>query len=127
MEAQSITRIDSGGADRSGRRQSAYELLVQYRGVLAVYMAALLFDTVSTIHFMVREGIYLELHPLVRYSSYVYGPVAGPFLFAFLFKLLAGLLLLFTLKHYAHYLLKAAIVTSLLAGTYNFFQFLPTL
>jgi hypothetical protein len=99
--------------------RSPADLIWQHRQLILIYIAALLFDTLTTIHFMVRGGIDLEIHPLVRYSAYCYGPVIGPFLSAFLFKFFAGLFLIFYLKHYAHYVLKAAVISSCLAGMFN--------
>jgi len=106
---------------------SPYQLLSRHRTLLLIYTAAILFDTVSTIHFMVRDGICLELHPLVRVSSYYYGPVLGPVLFAFLFKLFAGLILLFYFKHYARYILRTASAIAFVAGLYNFIEHPPIL
>lgn len=127
MNAQILTGMDfrPQAKETSASHESAYALLQQYWLLLLIYMAALLFDTISTINFMMKEGIHMELHPLVRYSSYLYGPIVGPLLSAFLFKALAGMILLFYFKHYAHLILKAAIITAMLAGVYNFFQYAP--
>ena len=96
------------------------ELVQEHGHLLIVYIAALFFDTVSTIRFMVDDGINLEIHPLVRYASYVCGPVLGPFLSAFLFKLLAGIFIIIYLKQYGHYFVKFAALTSFLGGIFNF-------
>jgi hypothetical protein len=98
---------------------SPVDLIRRHRWLILIYIAALLFDTLTTIRFMVRGGIDLEVHPLVRCSAYCYGPVIGPFLSAFLFKFFAGLFLIFYLRHYAHYIIKAAVISSCLAGIFN--------
>ena len=56
-------------------------------------LLALLFDTASTIYFMKKGGVFLELHPIVRYSALVWGPVLGTFLSAFVFKAAVGFFL----------------------------------
>ncbi len=101
---------------RTNTSSSPAELLAQHRNLLFFYMLALLFDTISTIHFMHRGGVELELHPLVRLGSLIYGPVLGPILFAFVFKLLAGLFLLFYIRRLAPTILRLAAVISLFAG-----------
>ena len=95
-------------------------LLVRYRQLLLFYALALFFDTVSTIHFMNRGGIHLEIHPLVRWGALIYGPIAGPFLFAFLFKFLSGLLVLFYVRRLAPCILRLAAAVSTIAGILNF-------
>lgn len=96
------------------------ELISRHRMLILVYMAALLFDTLSTIHFMLHEGIDMEFHPLVRIAAYSYGPVMGPFLSAFLFKFVAGVFIIFYLKRYGHLFVKTAIVTALFGGVFNY-------
>lgn len=98
---------------------SPIDLIRRHRHLIYIYVGALLFDTLTTINFMIRGGIDLEIHPLVRYSAYCYGPVIGPFLSAFLFKFFAGLFLVFYFKHYAHYVLTAAVISSSVAGVFN--------
>lgn len=120
MRGVAIKNRNTGIQEFMDSLHMASEVLHRHRYLILVYIAALLFDTLSTIYFMNRLGIDLELHPLVRCAAYNYGPVLGPFLSAFLFKLLAGVFLILYLKRYAHYFLKAAIVTAVLAGVYNF-------
>ena len=95
-------------------------VLRENRLLIILFATALLFDTLSTIFFMFFDGIEHELHPLVRSGAMFYGPVLGPFMFAFLFKLLGGLVVAWYLKQYAHYFLKASIAVAFLAGLYNF-------
>ncbi len=85
-------------------------------------LAALLFDTVSTVYFMRRDGIAFELHPIVRHSAMLWGPVLGTFLSAFVFKAVTSFLLeAFYLRGYAVYMYLSMICTSTFAGFYNFF------
>ncbi|MHC4927508.1 MAG: hypothetical protein ACYTER_09340 [Planctomycetota bacterium] len=93
----------------------------QYRTLKLLFLAALLFDTVSTIHFMLIDGTTYELHPIVRFSAIALGPVLGTFLGSFAFKAIAGFILeAMYLKRYAVYMYAAAICTSTFAGFYNF-------
>lgn len=84
-------------------------------------LAALLFDTVSTVYFMQRDGISFELHPIVRYSAMLWGPILGTFLSAFVFKAVVSFLLeAFYLRGYAVYMYLCMICASSFAGCYNF-------
>ncbi|HOK67666.1 MAG TPA: hypothetical protein PK054_12760 [Anaerohalosphaeraceae bacterium] len=98
---------------------SPAELLVRYRSLLMFYGLAIFFDTLSTIYFMHRGGIEMELHPLVRWGALIYGPVVGPLLFAFLFKFLAGLMVLFYIRRLAPSILRLAAFISVFAGILN--------
>ena len=86
-------------------------------------LAALLFDTVSTIYFMKTEGVCLEIHPLVRASATVLGPVSGTILSSFLFRAVTGLLLAVFLRRYSTWVLIMPMVTSTIAGFINFFGY----
>lgn len=99
--------------------QTPVMMIVRHRNLLFLYTLAILFDAVSTIHFMSRGGIELEIHPLVRWGAIIYGPVAGPLLFAFLFKLLAGLVILFYIRRLAPLILRLAAAISAFAGILN--------
>ncbi len=84
-------------------------------------LLALLFDTISTIFFMTKGGIDLEIHPMVRYSALVWGPIIGTFLSAFVYKAVVGFLLeAVYLKQHAVYMYAVMICTSTAAGFYNF-------
>jgi len=50
----------------------------QYRVFLVLLVLASLADMASTIHFMIRQGAGVEMHPTVRFVSYLFGPVLGP-------------------------------------------------
>jgi len=92
--------------------------------LLAVMLlAALLFDTVSTIYFMQQDGIELELHPLVRASATLLGPISGTILSAFLFRAVAGLILAVYLRRFSAWVLALPIFTSTVAGFINIFGY----
>jgi len=50
----------------------------EYRVFLVLLLLASLADMASTIHFMIQRGAGAELHPTVRFVSYLFGPVLGP-------------------------------------------------
>lgn len=86
-------------------------------------LAALTFDTVSTIHFMQHDGIELEIHPLVRASATLLGPVSGTILSSFLFRAVAGVMLAVYLRRFSAWVLTVPIITSTVAGFINFFGY----
>jgi hypothetical protein len=86
-------------------------------------LAALVFDTVSTIYFMQRDGVEFEMHPLVRASAMLFGPVSGTILTAFLFRAVAGLMLAVYLRRFSAWVLTVPIITSTIAGFINFFGY----
>lgn len=88
-------------------------------GLFLLFAAALMFDTLSTMKFMIEGGIDLEIHPLVRLGAFVYGPIVGTFLTAFLYKILAGFAILRFLGKYSSYFLTVSIFSSSFAGFYN--------
>ena len=76
-------------------------------------------DTLSTMKFMIEDGINGEFHPLVRLGAWVYGPILGTFLTAFVYKLLAAFALIRVLGKYSRYFLTLSICTSFFAAMYN--------
>lgn len=119
VSGEADNREDMSMNTESDNLQTPVMMIVRHRNLLFLYTLAILFDTVSTIHFMTRVGIELEIHPLVRLGSLIYGPVAGPLLFAFLFKLLAGLMILFYIRRLAPSILRLAAAISAFAGVLN--------
>ncbi|MBL7214554.1 MAG: hypothetical protein ISS71_02615 [Phycisphaerae bacterium] len=93
----------------------------KHRVLTILLLAALIFDTVSTIYFMQNEGIELEIHPLVRASATLFGPISGTILSAFLFRAVAGLMLAVYLRRFSAWVLIIPIITSTVAGFINFF------
>ena len=86
-------------------------------------LAAFIFDTLSTIYFMENYGIELEIHPLVRTSAMLLGPVSGTILSSFLFRAVAGVMLAMYLKRFSAWVLTLPIITSTIAGFINFFGY----
>lgn len=89
-----------------------------YRWFIAVFIIALLCDAISTIRFMSRGGMEMELHPVVRAISSVCGPVCGPIIAA-LSKAVAGIGVAILLRKYAAYIFIAVSMLSFWAGWYN--------
>ncbi len=102
----------------------AFQAFWKKHWLLAVLLlAALTFDTVSTIHFMQNDGIDLEIHPLVRASATLLGPVPGTILSSFLFRAVAGVMLAMYLRRFSAWVLAVPIITSTIAGFINFFGY----
>ena len=87
---------------------------------IILLVGALAFDTLSTIHFMTQEEIYYELHPLVRLSALIFGPITGTILSAFLFKIAVALCLALYLRRMRIWILTAPIIPAIIAGFINF-------
>ena len=49
-----------------------------YRVAILVFTLALIADGLSTVYFMSYLGVSAEIHPVVRFTSVIFGPVAGP-------------------------------------------------
>lgn len=103
--------------------QAFQEFWKKHRVLSILLLAALIFDTVSTIHFMQTDGIEYEIHPLVRASAMLLGPVQGTILSAFFFRAVAGLMLAIYLRRFSAWVLVIPIITSTLAGLINFFGY----
>jgi len=96
--------------------------LTKYRWLIAVFVAAILCDAISTIHFMVRIGPDSEMHIMIRYLSRLLGPVAGPLVGA-AGKVAAGIIVAIYLRRYAIYIFVTASVISFWAAWYNMWGF----
>ena len=97
------------------------ELWKKHRLLIVILVCALMFDTLTTIHFMTEDGIHLEFHPLVKYSALLLGPVKGTILSAFCFKVIVSIMLAMFLRPMRLWILIAPAITSTLAGFYNLF------
>jgi hypothetical protein len=105
----------------SGNIERAFQDFWKKHRILSILLlAALIFDTVST---MQRDGIELEIHPLVRASATLLGPVSGTILSAFFFRAVAGLMLAVYLRRFSAWVLIVPIITSTIAGFINFFGY----
>lgn len=88
--------------------------------LLIIFLAgALLFDTLTTIHFMTTDGIDLEIHPLIRHSALLLGPVVGTVLSAFVYKIVASLFLAIYLRQLRLWILILPTISSTCAGVIN--------
>ena len=89
-----------------------------YRWVVIVFLVSLLCDAASTIHFMVKSGPELEIHPMVRIVARLAGPIAGPLLGA-LAKAMAGILVAIYCRRFAAHILILTALISFWAAWYN--------
>jgi len=96
------------------------DLWKQHSLWVILLMGAYAFDTLSTIHFMTRGDIHYELHPLVRHSAIIFGPVIGTILSTFVFKSIVALFLALYLKQMRIWVLIAPIIPAIIAGYINF-------
>jgi len=85
---------------------------------LAIFVIAMLCDGLSTIHFMLTEGVEKEMHIAVRCLSITFGPVAGPLIGAF-GKIVTGIIVGAYCKKFANYIYTAASILSFAAAWYN--------
>lgn len=97
------------------------ELWQKHRFWIIVLAIALLFDTLSTIYFMTKQGIHFEIHPLVKYSALLLGPIVGTILSAFCFKIVVSIFLAMYLWRWRLWVLITPAVTSTFAGFFNLF------
>ena len=74
------------------------DLWKRHRRLIVLLIAGLIFDTLTTIHFMKTDGIDLEIHPIIRYSATLSGPIVGTILSAFVYKAIICLILAIYLK-----------------------------
>ena len=125
-----MAHIDTKGLLNKGEKMEAHvrqckeyfdELWQKHRVLIFFLIFGFLFDTLSTIHFMIHDGIYLESHPMVRYSALYFGPVAGTILSAFLYKAITSIFLAMYLKPIRIWILLLPAITSTFAGFYNFY------
>ena len=86
--------------------------------MVIVFIVSLLCDAASTIHFMVKTGPELEIHPMVRIAARIAGPVAGPLLGA-LVKAMAGIVVAIYCRRFAAHILILTSLISLWAAWYN--------
>lgn len=86
---------------------------------LILYFIALLADGLSTMHFMLRDGVEgTELHPGVEFVAKLFGPIVGPAI-SVLGKFLAGIIVAIYWRRIAWVLLLAVTILSTWAAWYN--------
>lgn len=92
------------------------------RWFIVIFVLALFCDAGSTIHFMLREGPDIEIHPAIQFVSGILGPIAGPLLAA-VGKAVAGVLVCIYCRRWAAYILVTASIISFWASWYNIWGF----
>jgi hypothetical protein len=86
--------------------------------ILVVFIIALLADGISTIVFMLRGGVDIELHPIVNLVSRIAGPILGP-LIAVAYKAIAGFIVALYWRRIAVFILLTVSIISFWAAWYN--------
>lgn len=89
-----------------------------YRWLLILYILALLADGISTIRFMLLEGLAEELHPAVNIVSKLFGPILGP-LIGVVCKTGAGIIAAVYFRRIGWVILLVVSIISLWAAWYN--------
>ena len=98
--------------------QNSRRFWATHKWILSVYILALLADGISTIHFMLAEGVDMELHPVVHIAAHIFGPVLGP-LIGFFGKAIAGVIVAIYWRRIAWIILLVASIISFWAAWYN--------
>jgi len=99
-------------------RENRRDFFKHYCIFIIIFVLALFCDAASTIHFMLRDGPDVEIHPLIRFVSRLLGPVAGPIIGA-LTKTVGGIAVCIILRRFAAHILVAASIISFWAAWYN--------
>ena len=86
--------------------------------VLAIFIFALLADALTTVDFMIKDGVESELNPFVLGCAKLLGPVLGP-LAAALHKGWSAVLIGLYCEKYARYIFTSAASIYLFAACYN--------
>jgi hypothetical protein len=89
-----------------------------YWPIIVIYIIALTADGISTIRFMLTDGMDTELHPAVNIAARILGPVLGPLLGVF-GKALAGMIVAIYWRPIAGIILLAVSIVSFWAAWYN--------
>ena len=90
-----------------------------YRLLLVLFFTALLADGISTVYFMLRDGVEnTELHPGVSLAAKLLGPVAGP-IAGVIGKFLAGIIVAVYYRRIAWIILLVVTILSSWAAWYN--------
>lgn len=90
----------------------------RHRLVLAIFIFALLVDALTTVSFMIKDGIETEYHPFVVVCARFMGPIVGP-LAAALHKGWSAILIAIYCEKYARALFTSAASIYLFAACYN--------
>ena len=85
--------------------------------LLAFSLAAVL-DLITTMRFMLADGAENELHPVIRFVSWLLGPIAGPVL-GKVCQFIAAVCITIYFRRYAKGILLLATLLYLWAAWYN--------
>ncbi len=113
-----MTRLHTVGDVVERFRVNSRGYLHPYRVWLWIVGLAALADFGSTVHFMLRDGVGGELHPVIRVLSVMFGPVVGPLL-GKVGQMGAVLVTTIFLRAYALYIFLAATILYAWAAWYN--------
>ena len=98
--------------------QNANVFWISHIWVLVLFAIALLADGISTIRFMLTEGIETEMHPAVNIAARITGPVLGPLIGVF-GKAIAGVIVAIYWRPIGWIILLVVSVVSFWAAWYN--------
>jgi hypothetical protein len=99
-------------------RENSHGFWHAYNTLIIMFTLALLADCFSTIYFMSHLGVSAELHPMVRFVSIIFGPVAGPVLGA-LGKFAVCVYIAIYCKKFAGRIFLGLAIVYILAAWYN--------
>ncbi|MDH4203180.1 MAG: hypothetical protein OEV87_09840 [Phycisphaerae bacterium] len=86
--------------------------------IIVTYLVALTADGISTIRFMLADGVDTEMHPAVNIAARIAGPVLGPFL-GVIGKAMAGIIVAIYWRRIAIVILGVVSIVSFWAAWYN--------
>jgi hypothetical protein len=89
-----------------------------YRIAILIFTLALIADGLSTVYFMSYLGVSAEIHPVVRFASVIFGPVAGPMVGA-LWKWAVCLYLAIYCRKFAYSIFLSTSIVYIFAAWYN--------
>ncbi len=92
----------------------------QHRWSVAALCLAAVADYMTTVQFMINDGIDLELNPAFRMTATYLGPVLGPLL-GKITQLLAAFLITVYLRNMSRYIFFSATIIYTWAALYNIF------
>ena len=99
-------------------KNNSYTFFWDYRWFITIFVVAVICDAITTIHFMLKDGIEAEVHLIIKYISRFLGPVAGPVTGA-VGKILGGIVVGIFLRRFAAYIFMTASIISFWAAWYN--------
>jgi len=91
----------------------------RYRWLIFAACVASFVDAASTMHFMHRDGIHYEVHPIIRTAAQLTGPVVGPVI-GKLFQLAALFIVTLYSRRIAPHLFIITAAVYFWAGWFNY-------